>query len=237
MKRILLFTSFLTLLLLGCKDEKVSKEEKRSSNPEVNEICSCLKKTEYYDILNNMDMEKWDDREYQDIIQRKLNNIKPDTKENLAAIKCIAKNIKSLMKHYDKLSEDKEKGKFIRSIMTEMINNECVATFMDRLPFGKLEKELDRNLDGMDTKDFIKFLDKIEDAKGFADLEYEFEKMAKSYEKSRRGGSPEAYYNDTTRSAVPGEYPYPDYPYPDYPAAGADAGAPAPAPEDYYPKY
>lgn len=175
MKQILLVFPVLSMLFFGCSNDKAS------SSSEINDLCSCMKETDYYEILNSVDFEKMEDRKYLREIDKKMQGVTPDSKENLTAIKCIAKNVKSLLAKYNDLTDDKEKGKFIRSIMTEMINNECVAALMDRIPYGKLEKELEKNSNNMSLKDMMKFLDKIESAKNFKDIEKEVDKIASTY--------------------------------------------------------
>jgi hypothetical protein len=47
------------------------------------------------------------------------------------------------------------------------LNNECVATIFDKLPFDKIEEQIEKNEGDLSIKDMIKLLGKIENAKDF----------------------------------------------------------------------
>jgi hypothetical protein len=173
MKKIHLFLAFCTALLLSCSGGG------SSSSSEVNNICSCIKKSEYFEIIKEIDFDKLADEdramEYQMKLANKFLKIDYDSKENLEMIKCLAKNTKGLLTKYNDLKDDKQKGQFVRSTMTALLNNECVATVFDRLPFDKIEEQIGKNEGDLSIKDMIKLLGKIENAKDFDDIKDIFE--------------------------------------------------------------
>lgn len=165
MKKIHLFLAFCTALLLSCSGGG------SASSTEVNNICSCIKKSEYFEIIKEVDFDKLSDEkngsEYQMKIANKFLKIDYDSKENLEMVKCLAKNVKTILTKYSDLKDNKQKSQYIRSTMTALLNNECVATVFDKLPFDKIEEQMEKNEGDLSIKDLIKLLGKIENAKDF----------------------------------------------------------------------
>jgi hypothetical protein len=165
MKKIHLFLAFCTALLLSCSGGG------SASSTEVNNICSCIKKSEYFEIIKEIDFDKLSDEnsgsEYQMKIANKFLKIDYDSKENLEMVKCLAKNVKTILTKYNDLKDNKQKSQYVRSTMTALLNNECVATVFDKLPFDKIEEQMGKDEGDMSIKDLIKLLDKIENAKDF----------------------------------------------------------------------
>lgn len=100
-------------------------------------------------------------------IANKFLKIDYDSKENLEMVKCLAKNVKTILTKYSDLKDNKQKSQYIRSTMTALLNNECVATIFDKLPFDKIEEQMEKNEGDLSIKDLIKLLGKIENAKDF----------------------------------------------------------------------
>ena len=171
MKKALLFLTLSSLFLLSCSGGK------SSSASEVDNICSCIKKTEYFDIIKEIDFNKMEDQEYAMKIAGKMMKVDYDSKESLETFKCIAKNLKSILNKYNDLKDDKQKGQLVRSTMTALINNECVATIVDKLPYDKIDEAIEKNELDLSIKDMIKILDKIENAKEFDDIQKEVTKL------------------------------------------------------------
>jgi DNA polymerase III sliding clamp (beta) subunit (PCNA family) len=96
-----------------------------------------------------------------------------ESKESVETFKCIAKNVKSVLTKYNDLKDDKQKGQLVKSTLTALINNECIATIFEKLPFDKIEDEIEKNNFDLDIKDIIKLLEKIEKAKDFDDIQDE----------------------------------------------------------------
>lgn len=165
MKKIHLFLAFCTALLLSCSGGG------SASSTEVNNICSCIKKSEYFEIIKEIDFDKLSDEnngsEYQMKIANKFLKIDYDSKENLEMVKCLAKNVKTILTKYNDLKDNKQKSQYVRSTMTALLNNECVATVFDKLPFDKIEEQMGKDEGDMSIKDLIKLLEKIENAKDF----------------------------------------------------------------------
>jgi hypothetical protein len=82
-------------------------------------------------------------------------------------VKCLAKNVKTILTKYSDLKDNKQKSQYIRNTMTALLNNECVATIFDKLPFDKIEDQIEKNEGDLSIKDMIKLLGKIENAKDF----------------------------------------------------------------------
>jgi len=165
MKNILLYIILHSFILLSCSGGRTS------SASEVDNICSCIKKTEYFEIIKDIDFEKMNDEDYSEKITRKLNKVDNDSKESLEAFKCIAKNVKSVLTKYKDLNDDKQKSLFVRNTMTALINNECVATITDKLPFENIKEEIEKNEFGLSVKDLIKIIDKVETANDFEEIQ------------------------------------------------------------------
>jgi hypothetical protein len=160
-------------LLFGCSNS--------TSSAEVESICTCLKKSEYNEIINDIDFKKLYDEEQGEDYSRKLANkflkVDYDSKENVILIKCFAKNLKSILSRYNDLKDDKQKGKLLRNTLTALINNECVSPIFEKLPFSEIEDQFEKNQMNLDIKDVIKLLEKIEKAKDFEEIEEEVSEL------------------------------------------------------------
>ncbi len=159
MKKVLLGLCLASFFMLSCSGGK------SSATSEIDNICACIKKTEYYEIIKDIDFDKMDR------LESKFAKVDFDSKESVTAMKCVAKNLKSVLKKYNDLKDDKQKGQLVRSTMTALINNECVATIFDKIPFDKMQDQLEDNEFGLGIKDIIKILEKIEEAKDFDDIQ------------------------------------------------------------------
>ena len=202
MKKIHLFLAFCTALLLSCSGGG------SASSTEVNNICSCIKSSEYFEIIKEIDFDKLADRErafeYQMKIANKFAKIDYDSKENLEMVKCLAKNVKTILTNYNDLKDNKQKSQYVRSTMTALLNNECVATVFDKLPFDKIEEQMGKEEGDISIKDLIKLLDKIENAKDFDAIQEVAMEMFMS-----GMSSPSPRDEDFNFDEMPMEEPYP----------------------------
>jgi hypothetical protein len=196
MKKIHLFLALCTAFLISCSGGSTS------SSSEVNNICSCIKSSEYFEIIKEIDFDKLADRErafeYQMKIANKFAKIDYDSKENLEMVKCLAKNVKTILTKYNDLKDNKQKSQFVRNTMTDLLNNECVATVFDKLPFDKIQDQMEREGGEVSLKDIIKLLEKIENAKDFDDIEEEARDLLLSDMRPNRRMDEEDYNFDET---------------------------------------
>lgn len=205
MKKIHLFLAFCMALLLSCSGGG------SASSTEVNNICSCIKKSEYFEIIKEIDFDKLSDEnrggEYQMKIANKFLKIDYDSKENLEMVKCLAKNVKTILTKYNDLKDNKQKSQYVRSTMTALLNNECVATVFDKLPFDKIEEQIGKEEGDISIKDLIKLLDKIENAKDFDAIQEVAMEMFMSSMSSPR--DEDFNFDEMPADEMPMEEPYP----------------------------
>jgi hypothetical protein len=169
MKLIIFLLALCPVIFFSCSNS--------TSTPEIDNICNCLKKSEYYEIINDIDFKKLTDEGRAEDYSRKITNkflkVDYDSKENVILIKCFAKNLKSILSKYKDLKDDKQKGKLLRNALTTLINNECAAPIIEKLPFSEFEDQFEKNEMKLDIKQLIKFLEKIEKAKDFEEIQRE----------------------------------------------------------------